>query len=187
MLFDIEEYLKKIKDQKIKSLIYKMIKINPEERITIEEALNYFCKEICPYMMKGFLIHFDLIINNTIFWKPDLIIGYFYRYWNLIWKMIFGKDDTPIPLNNKLNLEIINLLILKNPINHNLKKSLLKKDENEIFYYDINKFVINILTNELIEEKDDTNENTLYKNNYNKDCVMIIINYLVKNMKNVKY
>ena len=186
-LFDIEEYLKKIKDQKIKSLIYKMIKINPEERITIEEALNYFCKEICPYMMKGFLIHFDLIINNTIFWKPDLIIGYFYRYWNLIWKMIFGKDDTPIPLNNKLNLEIINLLILKNPINHNLKKSLLKKDENEIFYYDINKFVINILTNELIEEKDDTNENTLYKNNYNKDCVMIIINYLVKNMKNVKY
>ena len=184
-LFDIEEYLKKIKNEKIKYLIHQMIKINPEERITIEEALNYFCKEICPYVMKGFLIHFNLIINNTIFWQPDLIIGYIYRYWNNIWRMIFGKNDIPIPLNNKLNLEIINLLILKNPINLNATKSLLKKDENEIFYYDINKFMINILTNELIEE--DSNDNTIEKNNHNKDCVLIIINYLMKNMKNVKY
>ena len=186
-LFDIEEYLKKIKNKKIKELIYKMIKIIPEERISIEEALNFFCKEICPYVMKGFLIHFNLIINNSIFWKPDLIIGYIYRYWNHIWRMIFGKDDTPIPLNNKLNLEIINLLILKNPINLNSTKSLLKKDENEIFYYDQNKFMINILTNELIEDKNDSNDNDPEKNKNNKDCVLIIINYLVKNMKNVKY
>ena len=186
-LFDIEEYLKKIKNKKIKDLIYKMIKINPEERISIEEALNYFCKEICPFVMKGFLIHFNLIINNSIFWKPDLIIGYIYRYWNHIWKMIFGKDDIPIPLNNKLNLEIINLLILENPINLNAKKSLLKKDENEIIYYDQNKFVINILTNELILDKNDSNEIDSEKNKNNKDCVLIIINYLVKNMKNVKY
>ena len=65
-LFDIEEYLKKIKNEKIKNLIYNMIKINPKERITIEDALNYFCNEICPYAMKGFLIHFNLIINIDI-------------------------------------------------------------------------------------------------------------------------
>ena len=152
-LFDIEEYLKKIKHEKIKQLIYKMIKINPEERISIEEALDFFREEICPITMKGFLIHFNLIINNSIFWQPDLIIGYIYRYWNHIWKMIFGLDDKPIPLNNKLNLEIINLLILKNPINLNSTKSLLKKDENELFYYDKNKFIINILTNELTIKK----------------------------------
>ena len=185
-LFDIEEYLKKIKNEKIKNLIYNMIKINPKERITIEDALNYFCNEICPYAMKGFLIHFNLIITNSIFWQPDLIIGYIYRYWNNVWKMIFGKDDVPIVLNNKLNLEIINLLILKNPINLNSTKSLLKKDENEVFYYQQNKYNINILTNELIFEHGKSNENIFEKNN-NKDCVLIIINYLVKNMKNVKY
>ena len=183
-LFDIEEYLKKIKHEKIKQLIYKMIKINPEERISIEEALDFFREEICPITMRGFLIHFNLIINNSIFWQPDLIIGYIYRYWNHIWKMIFGLDDKPIPLNNKLNLEIINLLILKNPINLNSTKSLLKKDENELFYYDKNKFIINILTNELTIKK---NELNIFEKNNNKDCILIIINYLVKNMKNVKY
>ena len=185
-LFDIEEYLKKIKNEKIKNLIYRMIKINPGERITIDEALSYFCQEVTPLVMKGFLIHFNFIINNSIFWQPDLIIGYIYRYWNQIWKMIFGKDDKPIPLNNKLNLEIINLLIQKNPINLHASKSLLKKDENEVFYYGKNKFVINILTNELVLDKDDSNEKIFEKND-NKDCVLIIINYLVKNMKNVKY
>ena len=134
-----------------------MIKINPEERISIEEALDFFREEICPITMRGFLIHFNLIINNSIFWQPDLIIGYIYRYWNHIWKMIFGLDDKPIPLNNKLNLEIINLLILKNPINLNSTKSLLKKDENELFYYDKNKFIINILTNELTIKKNELN------------------------------
>ena len=185
-LFDIEEYLKKINHKKIKELIYKMIKINPQERISIEDALDFFRDEICPILMKGFLIHFNLIINNSIFWQPDLIIGYIYRYWDLIWKMIFGKDDKPIPLNNKLNLEIINLLILKNPINLNSTKSLLKKDENEVFYYDKNKFIINILTNELTIKNNDPSENIFEKNN-NKDCILIIINFLVKNMKNVKY
>ena len=187
-LFDIEEYLKKIKNEKIKQLIYKMIKINPDERINIEDALDFFREEICPITMKGFLIHLNLIINNTIFWQPDLIIGYIYRYWNPIWKMIFGPEDKPIPLNNKLNLEIINLIILKNPINVNSTKSLLKKDENEVSYYDKNKFIINILTNQLIinNNNDNPTENIFEKNN-NKDCVLIIINFLVKNMKNVKY
>ena len=186
-LFDIEEFLKKIKSEKIKNLIKKMIIINPKERITIEEALNYFQKEICPNVMKGFLIHFNVIINNSIFWQPDLIIGYIYRYWNSIWKMIFGENDIPIPLNNKLNLEIINLLILENPINLNLSKSLLKKDNNDIFCYDQYKFMINLLTKELIKDKEFLNESDSEINEYNKDCVLIIINYLVKNMKNVKY
>ena len=77
---------------------------------------------------------------------------------------------------------------MKNPINLNSTKSLLKKDENELFYYDKNKFIINILTNQLIinNNNDNPTENIFEKNN-NKDCVLIIINFLVKNMKNVKY
>ncbi len=52
-----------------------MIKVDPSERININHALEYFSKEICPISMKGFLIHFNMLINNIIFWKPDLIIG----------------------------------------------------------------------------------------------------------------
>ena len=74
-LFNIDEYLKKIKNENFRSLIYSMIKVDASERINISHALEYFSKEICPISMKGFLIHFNMLINNIIFWKPDLIIG----------------------------------------------------------------------------------------------------------------
>ena len=187
-LFDIEEYLKKIKNQKIKKLIYEMIKIEPSQRINIKLALDYFSKEICPIAMKGFLIHFNMIINNTIFWKPDLIIGYIYKYWNSIWKMIFGENDIPLPLKKKLNLEIINQIILNNPINQNPSKSILKTDKNA-FYYGENKLILNIANGELLIDEINNNEDKkiLFEKNDNKGCVLILINYLVKNMKNVKY
>ena len=189
-LFDIEEYLKKIKNQKIKQLIYEMIKVEPSQRINIKYALDYFSKEICPIAMKGFLIHFNMIISNSIFWNPDLIIGYIYRFWNPIWKMIFGENDTPLQLKKKLNLEIINQIILNNPINQNPSKSILKIDKNGIFYYGNNKLILNIINGELLlgdEIKSDEDKKIIFEKNNNKECVLIIINYLVKNMKNVKY
>ena len=189
-LFDVEEYLKKIKNKKIKELICNMIKVDPSERITISYALIYFSKEIAPLIMKGFLIHFNLIINNTIFWKPDLIIGYFYRYWNSIWKMIFGLNDNPLTLKKKLNLEIINQLFVNDPINPNPSTSILEVDKKGMFYYGENKFILNMENGELLidenemKKKDNLDEE---KEQYNKDCVLIIINYLLRNMKNVKY
>ena len=188
--FDIEEYLKKIKNAKIKLLVDKMINVDPSERISIRNALKYFSDEICPLAMKGFLIHFNMIINNTIFWKPDLIIGYIFRFWNSIWKMIFGEKDAPLSLKKKLNLEIINEIILNNPINQNPSKSILKIDEKGMFYYGINKFILNVGNGELIIDEKIKNikkkDIGIFEDN-NKECVLIIINYLVKNMKNVKY
>ena len=189
-LFDIEEYLKKIKNKKIKKLIYEMIKVDPSERISISFALNYFSEEVAPLIMKGFLIHYNMIINNTDFWKPDLIIGYFYRFWNAIWKMIFGMNDTPLILKKKLNLEIINQLILNNPINQIPSKSILKADEKGIYYYGFNKFILNVVNGELLIDKNKDNNKDILdeeKEENNKNCVLIIINYLLKNMKNVKY
>ena len=187
-LFNIEEYLKKIKNQKIKQLIYEMIKVEPSERITINNALNYFSNEICPISMRGFLIHFNAIINNSIFWRPDFIIGYIYRFWNSIWKMIFGEKDTPLALNKKLNLEIINQIILNNPINQNPSKSLINIDNQGIFYYGENKFILNISNGELLFDIIGNKKNSnIFEINNNRDCVLIIINFLVKNMKNVKY
>ena len=60
-----EEFLNRIKHEKIKTIIKKMIEINPDKRITIEKALNDFLKEICPNAMKGF----PKIIENTQPWK----------------------------------------------------------------------------------------------------------------------
>ena len=181
-LFDINEYLKKVKNEKLRFLINNMIKVDPSERINISNALEYFSKEICPIAMKGFLFHFNMVINNSIFWKPDLIIGYFYRFWNSIWKMIFGLNDTPLKLHKKLNLEIINQLIVNNPINQNQSKSILKIKENSAFYGG-NKFIINVLNYELIVDGD----KDIFDKNNNRDCLLIIINYLVKNMKYVQY
>ena len=179
-LFDIDENLNKIKNPKIKKLIYDMIKIDPKERITIEQALRYYSKEVCPITMRGFLIHFNYSINNTVFWKPDLIIGYFYRFWDSVWKMIFGVNSKPLVLKRKLNLKIINQLIIKNQIIQDESISISKFEEN--------KFILNALNNDGGNsiDKGESGENIFEKNN-NKDCLLIVINYLVKNMKNVKY
>ena len=181
-LFNIDEYLKKIKNEKLRTLIYSMIKVDPSERINISHALENFSKEICPITMRGFLIYFNVAINNTIFWKPDLIIGYCYRFWNSIWKMIFDLNDTPLTLKKKLNLEIINQLIVHNPINNNQSQVILKAKEDAIFYGG-NKFILNTNNGELIVDED----KDIYDKKDNRDCLLIIINYLVKNMKYVQY
>ena len=182
---DINELLKKVEVDEVRDLIYHMIKVEPDERISLLGALSYFIVKICPYSMKGFLIHFNMIICNTIFWKPDLIIGFIYRFWNSIWKMIFGPTTNPIKLNRKLNSEIVNQLIVNNPFNHNPEKSILKMDKKGYFNYALNNFILNVFTGELYD--DDKNTEDIYEVNNNRDCLLIIINYLVKNMKHVEY
>ena len=124
----IEDLLGKIPKQ-ICDIIKDMIKINPEERITIKEALQRFSNEVCPITMTGFLLHFNAIVNSTIFWKPDLIIGFIYRYWSALWKMMFGPEDEPSMLYQHLNLSIINKIILEN----NFSGKFTKKDDNYLF------------------------------------------------------
>ena len=114
-VFNIDEVLIKIENEKIRELIYKMIKINPDERISISDALNLFIKEICPISITGFIFQFNAMINSTNFWKPDLIIGHIYRNWNPIYKMFYGPDLIPPKLFQHLNLEIANKIILDDP------------------------------------------------------------------------
>ena len=61
-LFNIDDTLIKISNEKIRKLIYEMIKINPDERINISDALNYFSNEICPIIKSGFQKFVELII-----------------------------------------------------------------------------------------------------------------------------
>ena len=125
----IDELLVKI-PVNICNIIKDMIKINPTERITIKEALKRFTDEVCPITMNGFLLHFNVIVNSTVFWKPDLIIGFIYRYWIPLWKMMFGPNDPPSILYQHLNLAIINRIILENPFMQNYFSGKFIKSEN---------------------------------------------------------
>ena len=184
--FNIEENLIKIPEN-IRNLIKDMIEIDPLKRITIKEALNRFSKEVCPLTMTGFLLHFNTIINSTVFWKPDLIIGFIYRYWISLWKMIFGPDDTPAILYQNLNLAIINKIILENPLIQNYFSGKFSKNEDSEYLYlnnyklffDPDSGVIN--ENGINELKENHNKNN------NKECVFIIMNLLLQNMQYTKY
>ena len=178
----LEELLKGISNEKIKNIILDMIKIDPKERITIEDALKKFTKEVCPITMTGFLFHLNLIINKTEFWKPDLLIGFLYRYWNTIWKLIYGPSIVPEPLFQRMNFPIINKLIVDNPINK--KNSMFTKDKNGIYSVDDYILLFDPLEGIINFEYKDVN---IFKKKNNEECVFIIINYILQNMQNTKY
>ena len=184
--FNIDEILIKIPEN-IRNLIKDMIKINPSERITIKDALARFSNEICPITMTGFLLHFNTLINSTSFWKPDLIIGFIYRYWITLWKMIFGPDDTPAILYQNLNLAIINKIILENPLMQNyFSGKFIKKEDSEYLYLKNYKLFFDPDSG-LINEKGMIELREKYDKNNNKDCVFILINFLLQNMQYTKY
>ena len=181
-LFNIDEILSKIPQNNIRSLIYKMIAINPEERIDISEALKIFSNEICPIAIPGFILHFNSIITSTKFWKPDLIIGHIYRYWGTIWKIIFGTNENPIPLSQNLNFSIINKMILESPF--------INFGENAIFKKNIDN-IVTLGNYELImkPENGEIYEKYLKKceNAENKSCIYIIIDYILEAIQYTKY
>ena len=180
---NIEELLKGITNDKIKVLILEMLKINPNERITIDKALKIFIEEICPFVMTGFLFHLNIIINKTSFWKPDLLIGFLYRYWNTIWKLIYGPSSLPIPLFQRMNFPIINKLIADNPITTYIRNPIFKR-ENGIYIIDDFKLLFEPSEGKInFEYKDED----IFKKNNNEECVFIIINLLLQNMQNTKY
>ena len=180
-----EELLKGISNVKIKNIILDMIKIDPKERITIEDALKKFTEEVCPITMTGFLFHFNLIINKTEFWKPDLLIGFLYRYWNTIWKLIYGPSIVAEPLFQRMNFPIINKLIADNPINMiNKRNTMFTKDKKGICSVDDYILLFEPLDGNINFEYKDEN---IFKKKNNEECVFIIINYIIQNMQNTKY
>ena len=92
--------------------------------------------------MKGFIFQFNAMINSTNFWKPDLIIGHLYRYWEPIWKMLHGPDLVVPKLYQHLNLEIANKIILEDPfyIVNSRNSLFISNEENELF---VSKYKLN--------------------------------------------
>ena len=185
-LFNIDEILIKISNEKLRKLIYNMIKIDPKERINISDALNYFSNEICPIGIKGFIFHFNSMINSTGFWKPDLIIGHLYRNWIPIWKTIHGPDSVPVPLYQHLNLEVANKIILEDPFYkpNSANSVFVCNDKNELIVSNY-KLIFYPQKREILPEF--LENKNLFNENNNKDCIFIIINYLLEAMQNSKY
>jgi len=185
-LVDVDKMLSEIENEKIRKLIYDMIKIDLEERINISDALNYFTNEICPISMKGYLFQFNAMVNSSIFWKPDLYVGHMYRYWASIWKCLFGIESEPEPLFQHLNLEIANKILLNDPFaKTNTSRSVFKNNEkNELF---VEGFKLNFypkngkIVSELFENKN------IFIENENEKCVFIIIDYLLQAMEYSQY
>ena len=185
-LFNIDEILIKIENEKIRKLIYDMIKINPEERINISNALNFFSNEICPISMNAFIFHFNAMINSSNFWKPDLIIGHIYRNWIPIWKLLYGPKSFPPFLFGHLNLEIANKIILEDPFyKPNSANSVFKSNENNELLVDNYKLGFYPQKRNIIPEL--LNDKDKFDKNNNKECVYIIINYLLQAIQNSKF
>ena len=181
-LFNIDEILSKIPQNNIRSLIYKMIEVNPEKRIDITEALNIMLNEICPIAIPGFIFHFNSIITSTKFWKPDLIIGHIYRYWGTIWKIIFGANEQPIPLSQNLNFAIINKIILESPFTNFGEGAIFVRNMNNVVYLGNQELIMN-------PENGEINEKYLKKcdNIENKSCIYLIIDYILEAIQYTKY
>ena len=185
-MFNLDEILCNIKNEKIRILVYNMLKLNPDERIDAYMELAYFTKETCPVTMSNFLLHFNIMINRSMFYQSDLVIGFFNKYWISILKFIYGENENPLPLKQNLNLEIINQIFLNNPFSSGAMQNLMKKNSVGHFCVNEYEFVVNFDIKELINYRQKNNNNN-DKEEYNKDCSLIIIQYLLKNMKNVKF
>ena len=180
----LSEVLKGIENDNIRSIVSKMIKLNYKERISINDAFNQFKENVSPIAINSFLFHFNVIINKTEFWKPDLLIGFIYRYWDSIWKIIYGAGEVAPPLAQRLNFSIINKLVADNPISINFKNFIFKKDKNGIYHINDFDICFNPLNGKFNYENKDQN---IFEEKNNQDCSLIIINILLQNMQNTKY
>jgi serine/threonine protein kinase len=181
-LFNIDEILSNIPQNNIRSLIYKMIEINPEKRIDITEALNILINEICPIPIPRFFLHFNAVITSTKFWKPDLIIGHIFRFWETIWKIIFGANEEPIPLSQNLNFSITNKIILESPFSIFGENSIFNKDMDNVVYLGEQELIMNPDNGEILEKHLKKCDNV-----ENKSCIYLIIDYILHAIQYTKY
>ena len=173
---DINDKLSNINDEKLKGLLLKMLEIDPFKRINSKDALNYFIDNICPIFINGFQNYFNTVITKTCYWKPDMIIGFFYRYWESIWKLIFGLNEKIPLIEECLNFFIINKLYLYEST-FDIQK-FFERDKNL-------KIVLDLKENKII---DDNNINDkIINNEYSKDCILLLFDYIVEAMRDVKY
>jgi hypothetical protein len=113
-------------------------------------------------------------------------VGFIYRYWTALWKMMFGPEDEPSILNQHLNLAIINKILLENPFTENNISEKFTKKEGVYLYLNNYKLFFDVESGN-IREKEMNELKNIYNKNHNFECVYIVINFLLQNLQNTKY
>lgn len=171
---DLENTFKKIGDKKLESILLNMMKLNPQERIGLNECFKYFSEEVCPISFPTMLIHFNTLFVSTDYWKPDKKIGLIYKHWKQINKLIFGINKPINELKQKLNLQLINKLILDNPFGK--------------YYMEIYPLIFDLScknNNKLLQEENISASKFLENNN--SHSILIIINHILSSILNTKF
>ena len=184
--YSIQKSLEKIKDKEIESFILKLLDTDYNSRLNSKEALNEFASKICPLSFRSYLIHLNCVISCTNYYKQDLLIGLIYKHFRQIWKFHFGEE---VPqLKQKLNFEILNKLIIEPSFNNNIIFNLVKdinnsNEENDLINCFLRDYELCFDLNDLNKIKNDENKNE----KYDKNSIIIIVNYLLQNFLNPKF
>ena len=184
--YSIQKSLEKIKDKEIENFILKLLDSEYKTRLNSSDALNEFAIKICPLSFRSYLIHFNCVISCTNYYKQDLLIGLIYKHFRQIWKFHFD-EKVPI-LKQKLNFEIYNKLIIEPSFNNNIIFNLVKditnsNEENDLINCFLRNFEFCFDLNDLNKIKKKNNENE----KYDKNSIIIIVNYLLQNFLNPKF
>ncbi len=175
--YNLEPILNKIKDEKLERLLLGMLTVDPNKRIDINNSLEFFSEEISPVSFSRMFIHFNNLTINSGYWKPDKRISLFRYYWKQIWKTLFGVNNEAPELFQNLNHNILNKLILDDP----LQKA--NSNYENIYFF---KLIFNLDTEKelnLISE----NEKEKISEIQNRESSYILINFILSAILNTKY
>ena len=177
---DITPTLSKINDVNLRELITNMLKVDPSERIGLNECMQIFSGTICPIAIPRALIHFNTLITKTSFWQPDMIVGIIYKHWRQIWKLCYGEfNENNIPiLYNKYNFTYINKLSLTSEF-----KQVTAQFDNTPMLNQF-KFIFNTESCTMLVNEDEykTNSNNVFKEKNNEATALLFINYILLNL-----
>ena len=182
---DLKRKLEEIKDFYIRSILQKMIEVDPKKRPKLFEIIKFFGEKLCPAPITKFMMNLNVMIVASEYYNNDLLIALLYKHFEQIWKCLCIK-------NKNLQEFLKSPPKLKKKINRKIIISLL--NNNDTIYKITNKFPLAFIPNKnkesFIETEINTDffiENTIYDEDSNNDCTIIIIKYLLSCLENTKY
>ena len=180
---DLKHKLEEIKDKKIKIILQKMIELNPKERAKLDDLISIFAESLCPSPVTKFMTRLNVMIVAFEYSQNDLLVALLNKHFEQIWKCLCIKNKNvkqlKVPkLKKKLNRKII-ISLLNNP--NTIYKTANKFDLAFIPNEDKKNFFETEI-NELFFEK-----KSLYDEDSNNDCTILIIKYLLSCLESARY
>ena len=156
----------------LKDLLIKMLDVNPKNRIGIQDALNYFICNICPFPITKFIFHFNIMISFYNYYKGDLLIALISKHWSQIYKCLFKSNGVvPIP-TEKFNFQVISELLQSKSI-----YDIILSDQQLAYCF------VKSENDTAISDEKLINHSSIPASK----CALIILNYLLRSLRVVQY